>query len=82
MAFINILYRYPILLDAAAAAMQRKGNEYLARWADVMTGRVPKATLLRPEFSIVIGFEVIKLIFQKLLRRDPRKNSAASDMTD
>lgn len=38
MAICQLLYRYPILLDAATAAVRRKGDKFLARWADIMTG--------------------------------------------
>jgi len=62
-----LLYRYPILLDAATAALMRKGNSFLARWAEIMTGRVPKIHLLKPEYSVVITFELIKLIFQRYI---------------
>jgi len=65
MSMCQFVYRYPILLDAAAAAVSRKGDEFLARWADIMTGRVPKVHLLRPEFVIVIGFELLLLILKK-----------------
>ena len=75
MFFVQLTYRYPILLDAATAAMQRKGNEYLARWADIMTGRIPKFNLLRPEFAIVMGYEIVKLKVQSLLGMDPRKKA-------
>lgn len=67
MAICQLLYRYPILLDAATAAVRRKGDKFLARWADIMTGRVPKIHLLRPEFVIVITFELMVLIKRKLL---------------
>jgi len=38
MNICQILYRFPILLDAAAQAVNRKGDQFLARWADIMTG--------------------------------------------
>jgi len=62
MNICQFLYRYPILIDAATAAVARKGNKFLARWADIMTGRVPKVHLLHPVFVVVIGFELIKLL--------------------
>ena len=58
-------YKFPILLDAATAAMQRKGDKFLARWADIMTGRVPKFHLLHPDFVIVISFELIRLLLKR-----------------
>ena len=36
----QLLYHLPILLDAATAAVAQKGNRFLARWADIMTGNV------------------------------------------
>ena len=67
MAICQLVYRYPILLDAATAAVMRKGDRFLARWADIMTGRVPKIHLLRPEFVVVITFELAWLLIQRLL---------------
>lgn len=66
MFLCQVLYRFPILIDAATAAVKRKGNKFLARWADIMTGRVPKIHLLRPEFVIVITFELWLLILKKI----------------
>ena len=53
-------------MDAATAAMIRKGDKFLARWADIMTGRVHKFHLLHPDFVIVITFEIIVLLIKKL----------------
>lgn len=39
MIFCQMMYRYPILLDAYAAALKRKGDTFLAKWADIMTGK-------------------------------------------
>jgi len=64
-----LLYRFPILLDAAAAAIQRKGNEFLAKWAEIMTGRVPKFHLLHPEFVVVITFELFRLVLSRAFGR-------------
>jgi len=38
MRICQLLYRFPILLDAATAAVSRKGDTFLAKWADIMTG--------------------------------------------
>ena len=35
---MKLLYYFPILLDAATAAVCRKGDVFLAKWADIMTG--------------------------------------------
>ena len=70
----QFLYRFPIFLDAAALAVQRKGNEFLARWADIMTGRVPKIHLLRPEFVMVISFCFFQLCVERyILGKKPKK---------
>ena len=65
-------YKWPILLDAFTAAVMRKGDVYLARWADIMTGRVPKWHLLRPEFVIVLTFELTKLVLQRMVSGPPK----------
>lgn len=36
----KLMYHFPILLDAATAAVARKGDAFLAKWADIMTGNV------------------------------------------
>lgn len=65
----QLTWHFPILLDAATAAVARKGDKFLARWADIMTGRVPKIHLLRPEFVIVITYELLLLMFKRLFGR-------------
>ena len=64
MMMCKLLYRFPILLDAATAAIIRKGDKFLVRWADIMTGRVPKLHLLHPDFVVKIVFEIIMLLFK------------------
>ncbi|KAL8604633.1 hypothetical protein ACOMHN_013413 [Nucella lapillus] len=79
MLFCQMLYRFPILIDAATAAVQRKGETFLLKWADIMTGRVPKITMLYPEFSVVITFELIILIFKRLFgfnKKDEEKKDS------
>ncbi|XP_025090280.1 conditioned medium factor receptor 1-like isoform X2 [Pomacea canaliculata] len=66
MMFCQLLYRFPILVDAATAAVQRKGEKFLLKWADIMTGRVPKITLLFPEYSLVITYELLLIIIKRL----------------
>ena len=69
MKICQLLYRYPILLDAATAAIIRKGDKFFARWADIMTGRTPKFHLLHPEIIIVVAFEISILLFKKFIGR-------------
>ncbi len=70
-------------MDAAVAAMIRKGDRFLARWADIMTGRVSKFHLLYPDFVIVITYELIVLIIKRLLGiKVGDKGSAAKGLVD
>ena len=71
----KLLYRYPILLDAATAAIIRKGDKFLARWADIMTSRVPKFHLLRPDFVVVIIFEIVILLAKRLFNMEKQKKN-------
>jgi menaquinone-9 beta-reductase len=49
--------RFPLFLDAFAAASKRRGPEFLARWAAVMTGARPKRHFLRPGVMLPILWE-------------------------
>ncbi len=83
MVMIQMCYKYPILMDAAVAAMIRKGDRFLARWADIMTGRVTKFNLLYPDFVIVITYELIVLIIKRLLGiKVGDRGSAAKGLVD
>ncbi|XP_060579987.1 conditioned medium factor receptor 1-like [Ruditapes philippinarum] len=66
MLFCQLTYRFPILLDAATAAVQRKGDQMLLKWADIMTGRGPRH-MLKPEFSFTITFELFLLLIKRLM---------------
>lgn len=73
MKMCQLLYRYPILLDAATAAIIRKGDKFFARWADIMTGRMPKIHLLHPEIVIVVAFEMILLLIKGMFGKRSKK---------
>ena len=66
-------------MDAATAAMVRKGDKFLARWADIMTGRVHKFHLLHPDFVIVITFELVVLLIKRLFGGGRGKEGAVAD---
>ena len=74
-AICQFLYRYPIFIDATAAVAEKKGDRFLARWADIMTGRIPKANLLRPEFSLTVGFQALLLFYKKMFKGGYGKKS-------
>ena len=69
MTICQLLYRYPILLDAVTAAIICKGDKFFARWADIMTGRTPTFHLLHPEITIVVAFEISILLFKNFIGR-------------
>jgi len=75
----QLVYRCPMLLDASTAAVIRKGDEFLVKWADIMTGRVPKLHLLKPEFSIVIAYELMRLSFKRLTGQRTVPTTVVSD---
>lgn len=77
MIFCQLVYRFPILLDAATAAVQRKGDKFLLQWAEIMTGRVPKIYLLKPEYAVPVTFELFRLIFLKLLGKSYAKQKTS-----
>lgn len=54
----KLVYHYPILLDACASEMQRKGDAMMAKWAEIMTGMQPKTYFLRPDIAIPMGISV------------------------
>ena len=55
-----LIYKYPILLDACANEMQRKGDAMMAKWAEVMTCMRPKSYFLRPDVAASLGFAVVR----------------------
>ncbi|KAG2447445.1 hypothetical protein HYH02_007770 [Chlamydomonas schloesseri] len=67
-AFAEVVYRFPILLDAVASEMQRKGDSMMAKWAEIMTNMQPKTYFLRPHVAIPLGIAVVReFIDQKIL---------------
>ncbi len=68
MKICQFLYKYPMVLDAATAAIIRKGDKFFTRWVDIMTGRSPKFNLLHPEIITVVGYEIVVLLLKKIFR--------------
>eukprot|EP01133_Synstelium_polycarpum_P014511 gene14511-17128_t len=54
-----LLYRFPIMLDAAATLIGKRGSRFLAEWAAVMTGVEPKTWFLRPDVGPFIFLEIV-----------------------
>ena len=66
----ELMYKYPILLDACANEMQRKGDSMMAKWAEVMTCLRPKSYFLRPDVAIPLGLAVVREMWnQKIVGR-------------
>ncbi|KDD74318.1 hypothetical protein H632_c1405p1, partial [Helicosporidium sp. ATCC 50920] len=66
----ELVWRFPILLDACAAEMQRTGDVMMARWAEVMTNMRPKTYFLRPDVALPMGVALVREIWaQKIMGR-------------
>ncbi|DBB08196.1 hypothetical protein WJX82_008398 [Trebouxia sp. C0006] len=65
-----LIYKYPILLDACANEMQRKGDAMMSKWAEVMTNMRPKSYFLRPDVALPLGCAVVREFWnQKIIGR-------------
>jgi len=69
------LYRFPIVLDAAAKVIEKKGGKFMAEWARVMTGDAPKTWFLRFNVWPYILIEIIAQTF-----RNMRSNKITGDI--
>lgn len=61
-------------MDAATASIIRKGDAFMIKWAEIMTGRMKKINLFRPEFTIVITFELLLLLIKRLVYGKKQQN--------
>jgi len=61
-----LLYKMPIMLDAAAKLIEKRGAKFLADWAEVMTGSQSKMWFLRPDVWSLIVLEAVGIGFRKL----------------
>ena len=52
--------RHPILLDASASLMQKRGAQFLVEWGEVMTGARPKSDFFRPRIALPLAGEVAR----------------------
>jgi geranylgeranyl reductase family protein len=65
----RMIYRLPLLLDAANIVAQRKGDTFMAEFGAAMTGVKPKTTFLKPGVAIPMTIEVLRQIFKQKIRR-------------
>jgi len=64
----RMIYRLPLLLDAANVVAQRKGGAFMAEFGAAMTGVKPKTTFLKPGVALPMALEVLRQILkQKVL---------------
>jgi geranylgeranyl reductase family protein len=63
--------KFPIFLDACAAVSKKRGPEFLAQWATVMTGARPKSHFLRPGVVLPILWEAGRQGLDRWLKRSP-----------
>jgi len=63
------LYRFPIILDAAAKLINKRGARFLKEWAEVMTGSQSKIWFLRPDVGPLIVYEAIGIFFSRLFSK-------------
>ncbi|HVH80904.1 MAG TPA: FAD-dependent oxidoreductase [Stellaceae bacterium] len=59
--FARFYLRHPAFLDAGAATLRRRGNAYLARWGQIMTGAKPKRDFLKPDMLLPVLMEWMRL---------------------
>ncbi|EGC31068.1 hypothetical protein DICPUDRAFT_50407 [Dictyostelium purpureum] len=68
-----LLYRFPIVLDAAASLIEKRGSRFLAEWAAVMTGMKPKTWFLRPDVGPLILLEIFGECFRRVFSKKQQK---------
>jgi geranylgeranyl reductase family protein len=56
----RMVFRFPMLLDVANRAAQRKGDLFMAEFGAAMTGVKPKSTFLKPRFALPMGAELLR----------------------
>lgn len=72
-AFANAIYRYPIIMDAMASEVQRKGDSFMAKWAEIMTNMQPKTYFLRPDVALQLGWAILReAIEQKVMGKEDK----------
>jgi flavin-dependent dehydrogenase len=71
--------RWPLLLDASSAAMQRQGLDRFVEWGRAMTGQTPKWTFLKPRLVAPIVVETIRQLARRAAGRETRTGLVAID---
>jgi flavin-dependent dehydrogenase len=78
MKMAYLLYRFPIMLDAAAKLIEKRGARFLAEWAEVMTGTKSKTWFLRPDVAPFIVLEIFAQFFRNIMGRGKGNGNLAT----
>ena len=62
---VKVLARIPVFLDAFAYLCNKKGVDYLIKWAKIMTGSQDKLSFFKPNLAIPLLWGAIKLKLTK-----------------
>lgn len=73
----RMIYRLPLLLDAANVVAQRKGDAFMAEFGAAMTGVKPKTTFLKPGVAIPMAIEVLR----QIVRQKVWRSSSGEDVS-
>lgn len=63
---LRLLYRFPILLDAAAEVIKRKGDAFVGAWATAMMGGRSKIWFFYPTCAFPIALQAFVLLWRQL----------------
>jgi len=58
---VKVLAKMPVFLDAFAYLCNKKGVDYLIKWAKIMTGSQDKLTFFKPQLAIPLLWAAIKI---------------------
>jgi geranylgeranyl reductase family protein len=62
---VKVLAKMPIFLDAFAYLCNKKGVDYLIKWAEIMTGSQFKINFFKPRLALPLLWSAIKLKIKK-----------------
>ena len=69
----KFLAKHPIFLDAFASASTKHGDKFMAKWAQIMCGALPKRRFFLPDMFFPLLIEVIKLKLNRRYRNRKKK---------
>jgi len=62
---VRVCVKYPIFLDAFASVSVRKGDKFMTKWGEIMTGSKAKLNFFLPNLALPLAIEVLRLKFGK-----------------